>query len=83
MTTIYAVFLCGILNGQQVCQPADPYVYNTEVNCEARRRAIERNPSPAINPGVKIVCMKKTVTSCLLLPERAIALYGVGVCQPT
>jgi hypothetical protein len=68
MTTIYAVFLCatlndprwGAMNGQQQCQLAEPLTYKTENECEASRRDIERHPSPAINPGVKIVCMKKT-----------------------
>jgi hypothetical protein len=54
--TVYAVFLCTVLaNGQQVCQPTAFKSDPTEAACEAHKRGMER----IVNPGVKVVCMKR------------------------
>lgn len=53
MTTIYAVFLC-LAN---VCQPTSFQNEPTMAACESRKHYMES----LANPGVKVVCMKKTV----------------------
>lgn len=56
--TIYAVVLCTILaNGKQVCVPTTYKDDPTELACEAHKRGMER----IANPGVKVICLKKTV----------------------
>jgi len=58
VTTIYAVFLCSVLaNEQQICAPTAYKADLTESTCEAHKRGMER----IVNPGVKVICMKKSV----------------------
>lgn len=57
MTTIYAVFLCTILGGSEICQPTAFQDDSTEAACNAHRRYMEG----LVNPGVKVVCMKTSV----------------------
>jgi len=59
MTTIYAVFLCTVMGGQQSCYPTAFKADATLAACEAHKHYMER----LVNPGVKVVCMKKTVPS--------------------
>jgi hypothetical protein len=58
MTMIYAVFICGVLNGQFTsCQPT---VFNADLTaqaCEMHRQYVER----LVKPGAKVICMKKEV----------------------
>jgi hypothetical protein len=57
MTTIYAVFLCSVVGSQQICQPTAYKADPTQAACEAHKRSMER----IVNPGVSVVCMKKSV----------------------
>ena len=63
MTTIYAVFLCVTSSVQQICSPtafkADP----TPAACETHKHYMES----LVNPGVKVVCMKKSVPTWTLV----------------
>lgn len=59
MTTIYAVFLCTVLGGREICSPTAYKADPTQATCEAHKQGMER----IVNPGVKVVCMKKTVPS--------------------
>ena len=57
MTTIYAVFLCTVLGGREICSSTAYKADPTEAACEAHKRGMER----IVNPGAKVICMKKTV----------------------
>ena len=55
--TIYAVFLCTVLSGREICQPTAYKADPTETTCQSHKRYMEA----LVNPGVKVVCLKKTV----------------------
>jgi hypothetical protein len=55
--TIYAVFLCSIAGSQQICSPTAYKADQTAAICETHKRYMEG----LVNPGVKVVCLKKTV----------------------
>ena len=57
MTTIFAVFLCSIVGGQQICSPTAYKNDPTQSACDAHRHYMEH----MVNPGVTVVCMKKSV----------------------
>jgi hypothetical protein len=57
MTTLYAVFLCTVMGGREICQPTAFKNDPTSAVCEGHKRYMEGS----VNPGVKVVCMKKSV----------------------
>jgi hypothetical protein len=67
MTTIYAVFLCTMIGGREICSPVPmPNVPEptTEAQCEIYKHAAE---SSIDDPErYKVTCMKKTVPSSMV-----------------
>ena len=57
MTTLYAVFLCFAMGGREMCQPTAFSSDPTPQACDVHKRYMEG----LANPGVKVVCMKKSV----------------------
>jgi hypothetical protein len=54
---LYAVFLCATVGGREICVPTAYKDDPTEAACDAHKRGMGR----VTNPGVTVVCMKKTV----------------------